>query len=99
MARTRRCDVTNARFARDPAPLDGQCSCEACRGFSRAYLRHLFGARELRAYRLLTLHNLTFYQRLMREMRHGIATGVFGAYRSQFLARYGAHLTSAEAGD
>jgi queuine tRNA-ribosyltransferase len=73
VARTRRCDVTNARFARDPAPLDGQCSCEACRGFSRAYLRHLFGARELLAYRLLTLHNLTFYQRLMREMRHGIA--------------------------
>jgi queuine tRNA-ribosyltransferase len=92
-------NITNARFARDPAPLDGECSCEACRGFSRAYLRHLFGARELLAYRLLTLHNVTFYQRLMRDMRRAIAAGVFDAYRSQFLARYGADPRSVEAGD
>ena len=46
--------ISNARFARDAAPLEPECPCEACRRFSRAYLRHLFMARELLAYRLLT---------------------------------------------
>ena len=81
--------IRNARFARDGAPLDESCPCEACRRFSRAYLRHLFGARELLAYRLLTLHNLTFYLGLMRDMREAIARGAFGRFRSRFLERYG----------
>jgi queuine tRNA-ribosyltransferase len=81
--------IRNARFARDGAPLDDDCPCEACRRFSRAYLRHLFGARELLAYRLLTLHNLTFYLGLMRDMREAIARGAFGRFRSRFLERYG----------
>ncbi len=81
--------IRNARFARDGAPLDENCPCEACRRFSRAYLRHLFGARELLAYRLLTLHNLTFYLGLMRDMREAIARGAFGRFRSRFLERYG----------
>ena len=51
--------------------------CEACRRFSRAYLRHLFMARELLAYRLLTLHNLTFYLGLMAAMRRAVAEGRF----------------------
>jgi queuine tRNA-ribosyltransferase len=81
--------ISNARFARDPAPLDDNCPCEACRLFTRAYLRHLFMARELLVYRLLTLHNLTFYQGLMRDMREAIARGDFAAFRSRFLERYG----------
>jgi queuine tRNA-ribosyltransferase len=82
-------NITNARFTRDGGPLDPTCPCEACRRFSRAYLRHLFVARELLAYRLLTLHNLTFYLGLMRDMRGAIAAGAFGAFRSRFLERYG----------
>jgi len=82
-------NISNARFTRDPAPLDPECPCEACRRFSRAYLRHLFGARELLAYRLLTLHNLTFYLSLMRRMRAAVARGEFGSFRSRFLERYG----------
>jgi len=62
-------NIENARFRHDPAPLDPACPCEACRRFSRAYLRHLFAARELLGYRLLSLHNLTFYLGLMRQMR------------------------------
>jgi len=81
--------ISNARFARDPAPLDPECACEACRGFSRAYVRHLFMARELLAYRLLTLHNVTFYQGLVAAMRAAIAEGRFGAFRARFLQRYG----------
>ena len=67
--------ITHARFARDPAPLDPECACEACRRFSRAYLRHLFVARELLAYRLLSLHNVTFYLGLMAGVRRAIAEG------------------------
>jgi queuine tRNA-ribosyltransferase len=82
-------NIGNARFTRDAAPLDSACPCEACRLFSRAYLRHLFGARELLAYRLLTLHNLTFYLGLMRQMREAVARGGFAPFRSRFLERYG----------
>ena len=65
------------------------CPCEACRRFSRAYLRHLFAARELLGYRLLSLHNLTFYLGLMRQMREAVARGEFDSFRSRFLERYG----------
>ena len=81
--------ITHARFTRDPAPLDAACPCEACRRFSRAYLRHLFLARELLAYRLLSLHNLTFYLGLMAAMRRAVADGAFAPFRSRFLDRYG----------
>jgi queuine tRNA-ribosyltransferase len=81
--------ISNARFARDGAPLDPTCPCETCRRFSRAYLRHLFGARELLAYRLLTLHNVTFYLGLMQQMREAVASGGFAAFRARFLERYG----------
>jgi queuine tRNA-ribosyltransferase len=81
--------ITHARFTRDPEPLDGACPCEACQGFSRAYLRHLFLSRELLAYRLLSLHNLTFYLGLMAAMRRAVGDGAFGPFRSRFLDRYG----------
>jgi queuine tRNA-ribosyltransferase len=82
-------NIANARFARDPAPIDAECGCEACRRFSRAYLRHLFTARELLTYRLLTLHNLTFYLGLMRQMREAVARRDFSGFRARFLDRYG----------
>jgi queuine tRNA-ribosyltransferase len=81
-------NIGNVRHARDGAPLDPACACEACRRFSRAYLRHLFGARELLAYRLLTLHNVTFYLDLMRRMREAVAGGDFASFRARFLERY-----------
>ena len=90
-------NISNSRFTRDGTPLDSACPCEACQGFSRAYLRHLFAARELLAYRLLTLHNLTFYLGLMREMREAIAHGGFSSFRSRFLERYGTDAAEAEA--
>jgi queuine tRNA-ribosyltransferase len=80
--------ITHARYTRDSAPLDPECPCEACGRFSRAYLRHLFLSRELLAYRLLSLHNLTFYLGLMAAMRRAVADGAFGPFRSRFLGRY-----------
>jgi queuine tRNA-ribosyltransferase len=81
--------ITQARFTRDASPLDAECACLACRGFSRAYLRHLFMARELLAYRLLSLHNVTFYLGLLRSMREAIAARAFEPLRARILDRYG----------
>jgi len=81
--------ITHARYTRDAAPIDAECPCEACGRFSRAYLRHLFLSRELLAYRLLSVHNLTFFFGLMAAMRRAVADGAFGLFRSRFLDRYG----------
>ena len=61
--------LKQARHTRDQAPLDAECGCYACRGFSRAYLRHLFMAGELLSHRLLTLHNVTFFLAHARDAR------------------------------
>ena len=58
-------NISNARFKSDTGPIDTDCTCYTCRHYSRAYLRHLFMARELFAYRLNTIHNVHFYLDLM----------------------------------
>jgi queuine tRNA-ribosyltransferase len=80
--------IKQARWAREAAPLDAACACYTCRCFSRAYLRHLFVAEELLAYRLLTLHNVHFYLELMATMREAVAAGAFEAFRARFYAKY-----------
>jgi queuine tRNA-ribosyltransferase len=70
-----RLQIKAARYARDPGPADPECGCYTCRTFSRAYLRHLFAAQELLAFRLNTIHNLAFYLDLMRELREAIERG------------------------
>jgi queuine tRNA-ribosyltransferase len=82
--------IKHARFARDPAPIEEGCDCYACRRFSRAYLRHLYLAEELLVYRLLTLHNVRHFIRLMETMRAAIEAGTFAAFRSRFVERDGA---------
>ena len=68
-------NLRNARHAEDNAPLDPDCRCSACTGFSRAYLHHLVKANEILASILLTTHNLTYYADLMRAMREAILQG------------------------
>jgi queuine tRNA-ribosyltransferase len=80
--------LKQARWTRDPSPLQEDCSCYGCRRFSRAYLRHLFMADELLVYRLLTLHNLHYFLGLMATMRAAIAEGRFGPFRARFSERY-----------
>ena len=80
--------VKNRTYAEDLRPLDGACSCEVCRTFSRAYIRHLFQAGELLGPRLATFHSLTFYVGMMRDMRQAILDGRFGDWRGEFLARF-----------
>jgi queuine tRNA-ribosyltransferase len=81
--------IRHAAHARAANPLDPSCPCYACRHFSRAYLRHLFLARELTVYRLLTLHNLTYYLGLMARLRAAISAGTFAALRRTVLEAYG----------
>jgi len=80
--------IKQARYERDASPLDPQCACYACRHFSRAYLRHLFMADELLAYRLLSLHNVHFFHALMAAMRAAVDAGAFEPFRARFFARY-----------
>jgi queuine tRNA-ribosyltransferase len=75
--------IRNARWRDDPQPLDAQCGCYACRNFSRAYLHHLQKANEILGARLNTLHNLHYYQELMRALRDAIE----GAGLAQAAAR------------
>lgn len=64
--------IKNSRYARDTRPVDPQCDCYTCRHYSRAYLRHLQQANEILGARLATIHNLHYYQRLMRGIRQAI---------------------------
>jgi queuine tRNA-ribosyltransferase len=76
--------IKNAGYGADPGPLDPACGCYTCRHYSRAYLRHLYVAREILAYRLLTLHNLYYYLNLMTSMRQALAQDRFAAFRRDF---------------
>jgi queuine tRNA-ribosyltransferase len=79
--------LRNARHLRDPAPIESGCPCETCvRGFSRAYLRHLIMAKEILGATLMSLHNLTFMQRLMCGIRGAIRSGTLAAYRARLAA-------------
>ncbi len=81
-------NIRNAVHARDPRPLDTECGCEACVEFSRAYLRHLHVAGEILAHRMLTLHNVTFYQTLMAGARAAIERGAFEEFHRAVTERY-----------
>ena len=77
-------NIKNARHADDPRPLDEDCGCPACRGYSRAYLHHVFRAGEMISGMLLTWHNLHYYQQLMAGMRDAIAERRFAAWEAEF---------------
>jgi queuine tRNA-ribosyltransferase len=78
-------NIRRAAYANDPRPVEEGCECYTCRHFSRAYLRHLAVAGEILSARLNTLHNLYFYQHLMRSMRAALAVGRFAAFARPFL--------------
>jgi len=79
-------NIRNARHAEDPRPLDEHCRCPACRSYSRAYLHHLVRSDEILGAMLMTAHNLTYYQDLMRGMRDAIAAGTLAAFAADFHA-------------
>ncbi|MCQ0093013.1 tRNA guanosine(34) transglycosylase Tgt [Roseovarius sp. M141] len=79
-------NIKNARHADDSRPLDEECTCPACRNYSRAYLHHVFRAREMISGMLLTWHNLHYYQQLMSGMRRAIADRTFDVWQVRFHA-------------
>jgi len=81
-------NVKNAEFTSQTGPLEEGCTCEACRGYSRAYLRHLIKAEEILGLRLLSIHNLHFYLNLMKRARAAIEDGSFAKFRTDFVAGY-----------
>jgi queuine tRNA-ribosyltransferase len=81
-------NLRNARHADDMAPLDTRCSCRACRSYSRAYLHHAVKSGEIIAAMLLTWHNLTFYQDIMRGLREAIENGASADFARNFLSNY-----------
>jgi queuine tRNA-ribosyltransferase len=85
-----RLNLRNARFARDPRPLDEGCPCPACTRFTRAYLRHLINQEELLGLRLLSLHNLRFLLDLTANARAAIEQGRLAAYKAEALGRLAA---------
>ncbi len=75
--------IKAAAYAEDLRPIDAECDCQACRNFSRAYIRHLLAVNEILGLRLTTAHNLRFYLNLMKEIRESIKRGDFADYRSR----------------
>ncbi|MBM4432868.1 MAG: tRNA-guanine transglycosylase, partial [Chloroflexi bacterium] len=83
-----RFNIQNNAYRQSEEPVVPGCACYTCRTFSAAYLHHLFSREELLAYRLATIHNLSFIQNLMQKMREAILSGTFGSFKDNFLANY-----------
>src|SRR5699024_4778397 len=85
---TGRFNITNARFRRDFNPIDADCDCYTCAHYSRAYLHHLFKAKELISATLSTIHNERFIIRLVDRIRAAIGAGEFDDLREHVLGSY-----------
>ncbi|MBU3091899.1 tRNA guanosine(34) transglycosylase Tgt [Clostridium sp. CM028] len=81
-------NIMNAKFELDSAPIDEGCQCPACRHYTRAYIRHLFKAKEMLAMRLCVLHNLYFYNKLMEDIRDAIDNDCFEEFKAEKLAQW-----------
>jgi queuine tRNA-ribosyltransferase len=80
-------NISNSRYKDDTDPLEPECRCYTCRNYSRAYLRHLYLARELLAYRLNTIHNIYYYINFIKQMRTAIVADEFESFRRGFYSR------------
>ncbi|MBQ6894486.1 MAG: tRNA guanosine(34) transglycosylase Tgt [Clostridia bacterium] len=81
-------NLKNEKFERDLRPIDESCSCPACKNYSRAYIRHLFKAKEMLAMRLCVLHNLYFYNKLMEDIRKAIEDGNYKEFKAKRIEKY-----------
>jgi queuine tRNA-ribosyltransferase len=87
-------NIKSAKFKEDKEPLDSECECMVCKTYSRAYLSHLFRAKEITYFRLGTIHNLFYYQNLMKEMRKAILDGSFKKFKKEFYKKREADSTN-----
>ena len=85
-------NIKGAKYKEDAAPIDLECECLTCKTYSRAYINHLFRAREISYFRLATIHNLHYYLNLMKEVREAILQDRFSEYKKAFYAKRGVSL-------
>jgi queuine tRNA-ribosyltransferase len=81
-------NLKNSRFKDDPSPISKRCKCPTCANYSKAYIRHLFNTNELLAKHLTTIHNISFYIELMKEIRKNIENGNFFKWRKKILSKF-----------
>lgn len=81
-------NLMNAKFQLDAKPIDEGCECPACKHYTRAYIRHMFKAKEMLAMRLCVLHNLYFYNKLMADIRTALDNGTFKEFKEQKLKEW-----------
>lgn len=81
-------NLMNKKYECDPLPIDPNCTCPACRSYSRAYIRHLFKAGEMLAMRLCVLHNLHFYNKMMTDIRCAIEEGRYKQFKEEKIEKY-----------
>lgn len=82
-------NILNKKYELDDTPIDPDCECPTCKNYTKAYIRHLFKAKELLSMRLSVLHNLYFYNNLMKEIREAIEQGNFNEFKKQKLEQWG----------
>ena len=79
-----RMNIKGAKYKEDKSPIDSECTCLTCQRYSRAYMNHLFRAREISYFRLATIHNLHYYLNLMKEAREAILEDRFAKFKDEF---------------
>jgi queuine tRNA-ribosyltransferase len=82
-------NILNSKFKSDLGPIDAGCDCYTCQKYSRAYVAHLFRAKEMLGATLASIHNLRFIVRMVDNMREAILNGTFFEYKKEFLDLYG----------
>ena len=78
-------NITNKSHKETFKPLDANCNCYTCSSFTLSYLRHLYNIKEILAFRLGTIHNLTYYMSLMKTIRKNIESGTFSSWSKEYL--------------
>jgi queuine tRNA-ribosyltransferase len=87
--------LRNAKYRNDTGPLDARCDCYTCKNFSRSYLHHLDKCNEMLGAQLNTIHNLHFYQNLMKDIRKSLSEGTFDEFLVEFYGRQGLEVPEA----
>lgn len=81
-------NLLNAKYEKDGNPIEENCKCEACTNYSRSYVRHLLKAKEMLGMRLLVMHNLYFYNKMMEDIRNAIRNKEFSSFKKDFIEKF-----------
>lgn len=85
-------NIMNAKYELDSSPIDTECNCPTCRNYTRAYIRHLFKAKEMLAMRLCVIHNLYFYNKMMEDIRNALDNNEFSNFKNKFIEQFNSNV-------